>query len=140
MTAIILLLIGLIVTSLSAAALWRAVKLYLVGRRASGALVGWRYAYHHKWLGDGNFIKLSHFHPIVRFEASGGSRHDVVSDLAYDRPEWPVGRPSTVRYDAANPNDATIDPLAPTWIFSVIFLIAGLVVLCAAFRPLLSGH
>jgi hypothetical protein len=47
MTAIILLLIGIIVTSLSAASLWGAVRLYLVGRRGSGVLVNWRRTYRH---------------------------------------------------------------------------------------------
>ncbi|MPZ32982.1 MAG: DUF3592 domain-containing protein [Rhodospirillales bacterium] len=141
MTAITLLIIGVIVTWASAAALWQAVKLHLIGRRVSGALVDWRYTYHHQYLGNGRILLLRHFHPAVRFEASGGSPHDVVSDLAYDEVQnWPIGRPFGVRYDPANPREATIDPLAPTWMFPAVFLIAGVIMLWAAVRPLLSGH
>jgi hypothetical protein len=132
MTAIILLLIGIIVTSLSTASLWRAVRLYLVGRRVSGILVNWRHAYRHQYLGNGLYVEFRHFYPIVRFEVPGGSQHDIESDLAYDVPDWPAGRPFTVRYDPANPKDATVDPLAPTWIFLAIFVIAGLIMLYAA--------
>lgn len=139
MTAIVLLFIGITVTCASAGALWQAVKLYLVGGRVSGVLVRWRHAYHHRWLGNGRILRVVHFHPVVRFEAPDGSHHDVVSDLAYDeRPAWPVGRPFQVRYDPANPRDATVDPLAPTWIFPVVFLVGGVVVLWAAFGSLLS--
>jgi hypothetical protein len=135
MTAIILLLVGVIVTWLSAASLWRAVRLQFVGQRVSGVLVNWRHTYRHRWLGNGLFMELRHFHPIVRFEVPGGSHHEVVSDLAYDAvPDWPVGRPFPVRYDPANPKDATIDPLPPTWIFLAVFLVAGLIVLYAALR------
>ncbi len=135
MTAIILFLIGIIVTSLSAASLWRAVRLYLVGRRASGVLVNWWRTYHHQWLGTGHGIQA--LLSVVRFEVPGGSHHDLVSDLAYDKPDWPAGRPFTVRYDPANPKDATVDPLAPTWIFLAIFLIAGFIILYAAISPVL---
>lgn len=141
MTAIILLLIGVIVTWASAAALWHAVKLHLVGRRGSGALVNWRYTYHQRWLGNGRILQLMHFHPVVRFEAPGGSHYDVVSDLDYDDvPEWPIGRPFPVRYDPADPRDATIDPLTPIWIFPAVFLIAGAIILWAAVRLLLWAH
>jgi hypothetical protein len=77
-------------------------------------------------------MEFRHFYPVVRFEAPGGSHHDLVSDLAYDEPVWPAGRPFVVRYDPANPKDATVDPLTPTWIFLAVFLIAGLIILCAA--------
>jgi hypothetical protein len=141
MSAIILLLIGVIVTWASAAALWRAVKLHLVGRHGSGALVSWRYTYRQRWLGNGRILQLRHFHPVVRFEAPDGSHHDIVSDLDYDDvPDWPIGRPFRVRYDPAHPRDATVDPLAPTWMFPAVFLIAGVIMLWAAVRPLLSGH
>ena len=143
MITIILLLIGFIVTWASAAALWQAVKLHLIGRAISGVLVRWRYTYHHQWLGNGRILRLRHLHPVVRFETPDGSHHDVVSDLAYDydgAPNWPIGREFQVRFNPANPRDATIDPLSPTWVFPAIFLIAGLIILCAAARPLLSGH
>jgi hypothetical protein len=72
------------------------------------------------------------FFPVVRFEATDGSQHDVVSELGYeDAPAWPIGRQFEVRYDPANPRDATIDPMTPTWIFPVIFLIAGGLILWA---------
>ena len=134
MIAIILLVIGFIVTSLSAASLWQALRLYLVGRRVSGILVNWRYTYHHQWLGNGLYKEFRHFHPVVRFEVPGCSHHEVVSELAYDRPDWPADRPFTVRYDSANPKDATVDPLAPTWIFPAVFLIAGFIILYAGLR------
>jgi hypothetical protein len=111
------------------------VKLRLVGRQASGTLVDWRYAFHHQWLRTGHFTRTRQYHPIVRFEASDGSAHNVASNLGYDtRPDWPVGRPFTVHYDPANPEDATVDPLSPTWIFPAVFVVTGLVVLCAGLR------
>jgi hypothetical protein len=140
MTAIILLLVGFTVTYASVGALWRAVKLYLVGKSASGTLVNWRHTYHHRWLGNGRILRSSYFHPVVRFQAPDGSLHEVVSELAFDeRPAWPIGRPFQVRYDGENPKDATVDPLAPTWIFSVFFLVAGILILWAAVWSLLSA-
>lgn len=140
MTAIISLLVGITVTCVSAGAFWRAVKLHLVGGRVPGALVNWRYIHHLRWLGNGRSLRVMHFHPVVRFETPDGLSHVVVSELAYEEPPaWPAGRSFQVRYDPTNPRDATIDPLAPTWIFPVVFLVAGVVILWAAVWSLLSA-
>ena len=135
MTSIVLLCIGAIVTAASAAALWRTFKLPLVGRQATGTLVEWQHTFHHKWLPTGHFTRTRQYFPIVRFETADGSARRVVSGLGYDpKPDWPVGRPFTVRYDPGDPDDATVDPISPTWVFAAVFAIAGLVVLCAGLR------
>lgn len=134
MTAIALLLIGIVVTVLSAASLWRTVRLYLVGSRASGVLVNWRRAYRRQWLGNGLYAEFRHFYPIVRFELPVGSHYEIVSDLAYDGLDWPAGCTFAVRYDPANPKDATADPLTPTWFLLTVFLIAGLILLYVGLR------
>ena len=135
MAAIALLCIGVIVTGISAAALWRIFKLPLLGRKTSGALVGWRHTFHHKWLPTGHFTRSSEHFPVVRFETPDGAQHDVVSGLGYSpKPDWPAGRPFAVRYDPSDPSDATVDPVSPTWVFSAVFAVAGIVVLCAGLR------
>ncbi len=139
MTTIILLVIGLMGTWLSGAALWQAVKLHLFSQRAMGVLLYWRHTHHLRWLGNGRILRLRRYYPVVRFEASDNAHHDVVSELGYEEPDWPVDRPFVVRYDPKNPKNATVDPLDPTWIFPAVFLMVGLIVLYAAVHPLLSA-
>jgi hypothetical protein len=135
MAAILLLLMGAIVTSMSAMALWHALRTPLFGRRAKGRLTGMRYAYHQQWLRSGHFARTKLYYPIVRFDADDGSAHSVVSELGYEAwPGWASDHPFNVRYNPTNPRDATADPLTPTWVFPAVFLIAGLVVLVAGLR------
>jgi hypothetical protein len=135
MAAVALFCVGAILTLLSAAALWRAVKLPLVGRRVTGELIDWKRTFHEKYLRSGHHITSRQYYPVVRFETPDGARHVVVGSLGYDaRPDWPAGHPITVLYAAGNPRDAAIDPLSPTWVFSAVFLVAGLVILAAAIR------
>lgn len=134
MTAIALLLIGIAVTALSGASLWRTVRLHLVGSRASGILVNWRRTHRREWLGNGLYAEFRHFYPIVRFEVPDGSHYEIVSDLAYDGLDWPASGCFAVRYDPANPKDATVDPLAPTWLLLAVFLLAGLILLYVGLR------
>ena len=134
MSAILVLLIGLIVASLSAAALWEAHRTPLLGRQARGNLAGLRHAYHHQWLRNGQFTRTKLYYPVVRFHAEDGSPHHVVSELGYESPAWTFGHSFSVRYNPSNPRDATVDPLTPVWVFPAVFLIAGLVVLVAGLR------
>jgi hypothetical protein len=134
MTTAALLAIGAAVTILSARALWDAVKLAVIGRRADGALVDWKSTFHEKYLRSGHHIVSRQHFPVVAFEVTDGSRHTVTGRIGYDpKPDWPVDRPFAVRYAAGNPRDATIDPLSPTWVFPAVFLAAGIVVLISAF-------
>jgi uncharacterized protein DUF3592 len=140
MTSIVLLCIGALVTAASATALWRTFKLRLLGRQATGTLVDWQRTFHHKWLGNGRFTQTRRYFPVVRFETADGSTRRVVSNLGYDpKPDWPAGRPFTVRYDPGDPNEATVDPISSTWVFPAVFAVAGLVVLCAGLRSYLSS-
>ena len=135
MAAALLLVIGAVVTLLSGSALWGAVKLPLIGRRATGTLLDWRISFHDKYLRTGHHIVSRQHFPVVQFEAEDGSSHTVVGSVGYDpKPDWPVGRPFAVRYAGGNPKDATIDALSPTWFFAAVFLAAGLVILSAAVR------
>jgi hypothetical protein len=134
MAEVVLPVIGAAVTLVSAHALWRAVKLALIGRRADGALVDWKRTFHEKYLRSGHHIVSRQHFPVVAFTATDGSRHTVVGGIGYDlQPDWPVGHSIPVRYDAGNPDDATIDPLSPTWMFPAVFLAAGVVILISAF-------
>ena len=130
--SIILSAAGVIVTAMSAPALWHAVKLHLRGRRVTGALVDWRYTFDQKWLRSGHEVKTRHYFPIVRFEAADGSQHRVVSSLGYEaKPDWPVGRPFAVRYDPADLKHATPDPPTLAWIGPAAFLAVGIALLSA---------
>jgi uncharacterized protein DUF3592 len=134
MTTAALLVIGAAVTGLSGQALWRAVRLALIGRRADGALVDWKRTFHERYVRSGHHLVWRQHFPVVEFEVPDGSRHTVTGGIGYDtRPDWPDHRPFAVRYAADNPDDATIDPLSPTWVFSAVFLAAGVVVLASAF-------
>jgi uncharacterized protein DUF3592 len=134
MAAVVLLVIGVAVTLVSAHALWRAVKLALIGQHADGALIDWKRTFREKYLHSGHHVVSRQHFPVVAFQAADGSRHTVVGAVGYDpQPDWPVGRPFPVRYAAGNPDDATIDALSPTWVFPAVFLAAGIVVLISAF-------
>ncbi len=136
MAQIILLCVGGIVTAISALELWQIVHLPLFGRQATGTLAGWRHTFAQKWLRSGHQIRTTRYYPVVRFETPDGSRHETVSDFGYEtKPDWPISRPIAVRYASANPADATVDPLTPLWVFPTVFLVAGVVVLCAAIGP-----
>ena len=136
MAQVILLCIGVLVSLVSAAMLWRMVKLPVFGRPATAALTGWRHTFEHKWLRSGHFTRTTLYYPVVEFEVPDGARYKASSDVGYPaKPDWPIGRPLAVRYAAANPRDATIDPLTPMWVFPAVFLVAGVVVLLAAIRP-----
>ena len=134
MRTAVLLAIGAAVTLFSARALWDAVKLALIGRRADGALIDWKRTFHEQYLRSGHHVVSRQHFPVVAFDATDGARHTVTSGIGYDpQPDWPVDRRFAVRYAARNPNDATIDPLSPTWVFSAVFLVAGIAVLISAF-------
>jgi hypothetical protein len=133
MAAVVLLVIGAVVALLSGSALWRVVKLPLIGRWANGTLVDWRSSLHEKHLRTGHHVVSRQHFPVVQFQVQDGSCHTVEGSVGYDRkPDWPLGRPFAVRYAGGNPDDATIDPLSPTCFFPAVFLAAGIVILAAA--------
>ena len=139
MAQIILLCVGVVVTAISAVALWQIIHLPLFGRHATGTLAGWRRTFHQKWLRSGHQIRATHYYPVVRFETPDGSRHETVGGLGYEtKPDWPIGHPIAVRYASANPADATVEPLTPLWVFPAVFLVSGAIVLWAAISPWLG--
>ena len=134
MAQIVLLCVGGVVTLISAAVLWRIVRLPLFGRQTTGALADWRHTFEQKWLRSGHVVRTTRYYPIVRFETANGSPHQATGRIGYEtKPDWPVGRPFTVRYAPADPTDATVDPLTPMWVFPAVFVVSGVVMLIVGF-------
>jgi hypothetical protein len=138
---IVLLCVGAILILASIVALWPAIKLSVRGQDATGALVYWKHTFDQKFLPSGREVRKTAFYAIVRFQTADGSQHQVVSGEGHEKkPDWPIGHPFPIRYDPANPADATVKGSARPWVTPAAFLIVGAGVLIAAIYLWLSGR
>jgi hypothetical protein len=125
---IVLLCVGAILTLPTIIAIWPTIVLALRGRHAIGALVRWKHTFHQNFHRSGLEVRKTAFYAIVRFQTVAGSQHQVEGGLGHaTKPDWPIGHPLPVRYDPANPADATVEGFLRPWATSVIFLIVGAV-------------
>ncbi len=136
--AILLLLVGAIIAAASILVLWPALRLVLRGQQVTGTLVDWRYTFDKKYMPNGSVYRREGYHPIVRFQTPDGAQHHVEGGDYEVKPNWPVGRAFDVRYDRADPRDATTDGNAPPWRGGTILLAVGAVLIAAAVWFLLA--
>jgi UPF0716 family protein affecting phage T7 exclusion len=136
--AVLFLLAGLIVGLVGVLTLWPALRLVLRGRQVTGTLVRWRFTWDKKYLPNGSVYKRDGYHPIVRFQTPDGAQYFVEGNDYNPRPDWPLGHPFDVRYDRANPRDATTDGNRPSWRAGAILLAVGVVLIIAAIWLIVS--
>jgi len=80
------------------------LRLLTRGRRATGSLVGWK---QETGFDPARRQSTTYHHPVVRFHAADGSEHQIVGSGHGRKPSWPMGRPIPIRYDPADPDQAT---------------------------------
>jgi hypothetical protein len=84
------------------------------------------------------------FEPIVRFTARDGQAHKLGITGTRDDKKFAIGKRVTIYYEKGNPDNAT-DSLTRMWdiylalMFSVGFLLAGLVLFHATYVPIENG-